>query len=496
MRELHPEKLREILEIGAALTSERDLSKLLDKILLSAKKFTSADGGSLYTVSPDRKLHFEITTSDSLEFHVLGVSGKYEPLIDLPLTLPDGSPNQKMIGTYVANLGKTVNIEDAYQETGFDFTGPRLFDQESGYRTKSVLALPMKNQDGEVIGVLQLINAHDPETKKIIPFSEEDAYLGESLASLAGVALTNQQLICNLQLLFESFVRVIARTIDEKSPSTGNHSRRVPILAEMLAHAVNQTQTGALAKTHLSDEEIYALKVASFLHDCGKITTPVHIMEKHSKLETIFDRIELIKTRFEVLKRDAMIERLVKKLEWYEARTSHLQQERKEAFERIDCEYERVTAVLNQELNLIEKCNKAPFVTDEMAEEIRKMATKVWKYQEQLNSFLSPDEVENLTIPSGNLTEKERKIIENHVVGTKKILSEIPFPKHLRQVPEIASNHHERVDGKGYPLGLKKEETSLCSRILVIADIFEALSAPDRPYKEALPLSKFYVILR
>ncbi len=495
-KEIMLENLRNLIEIGQALSSEHNLQKLLEKILLSAKKFTTADGGSLYTVTAERKLRFEITSSDSLDFHLGGTTGKAVPFVEISLFLPEGAPNNRMIVTYAANFGKSVNIHDAYKESGFDFTGPRLFDQERGYRTKSVLAIPMKSHEGDVIGILQLINAHDPLTKKIVTFSEEDVYLAESLASIAGVALTNQRLIRDLETLFESFIRVIAKTVDQKSPSTGNHSRRVPVLCEMLARAVNETAEGPLKNVALSEEEIHELKVAAFLHDCGKITTPVHIMEKHTKLEALYDRFEMIATRFEVLKRDALIARLVKKLEWYEAHFPHVHAERKTAFDTIDLEYEKSLAALNIDLKLIEKCNRSESVTKEIAEEIAKMSTRVWKYREALHSLLSPDEVENLSIPYGNLTDKERKIIENHVVLTKNMLSGIPFPRNLQRVPEIAGNHHERVDGKGYPRGLKKAETSLASRILVIADIFEALSAPDRPYKEALPLSRIYEILQ
>lgn len=488
------EKVRNLIEIGSALSTEGDLRRLLEKILMSAKKFTSADGGTLYLLKEGKKLEFAITSSDSLRFHY-GVEEK-TPFPDILLTLPNGLPNEQAIVAYAANHSKTVHLADAYDQAQFDFTGPRLFDQEHGYRTKSVLALPLKNHEGSVIGVLQLINAYHPHTKKVVPFSEEDLYLVESLASEAGVAITNQTLIGELKSVFESFVRTLAKTIDQKSPFTGNHSRRVPIVAEYLAEAVNTTDEGPLKESHLSEKEIYALKLAAYLHDCGKIITPVHIMNKHTKLETVFDRLELIQTRFEVLKREALIARLVKKLEWYEKKAPQLKGEREEAFKEIESNFEKEIAKLNLDLHLIEKCNKAEFVTAEMAAEVRKMGSQVWKLKESLQALLTPDEIENLTIPAGNLTDKERKIIEHHVVVTKNMLSEIPFPKDLAEVPEIAGNHHERMDGKGYPRGLKKEDLSLSSRILTLADIFEALSAPDRPYKEPLPLSHIHEILQ
>lgn len=492
-KEILLEKVRNLIEIGSALTTETNLQRLLDKILTSASRFTSADGGTIYTVTAHKTLQFAVTSSDSLQFH-LGATAKV-PFPEIPLFLPSGASNDSAIVAYAANWGKTVNIKDAYYETGFDFTGPRLFDQQRGYRTKSVLALPMKNHEGEVLGILQLINAYDPATKKIIAFSADDVYLAEALASQAGVALTNQRLVQDLKTLFESFVRTIAKAIDEKSPHTGNHSRRIPILCEYLADAVNATDFGPLAKVSFTDKEIYELKLAAFLHDCGKIATPVHVVEKHTRLETVYDRIETLAARFEVLKRDADIKRLTKKLEWYENQFPTGKEISVEPFREYDSEYEKEIASRNAEMQFLERCNKAEFVTDEMAAEIKKIASLMWKYKEALTLLLTSDEVENLCVSKGNLNEKERKIIENHVVVTKNMLSEIPFPKDMRRVPDIAANHHERLDGKGYPAGKKKDELSLQARILMISDIFEALSAPDRPYKEPLPLSRIYKIL-
>lgn len=484
------EKVRHLLEIGTALSSERDTKKLLEKILGSAQLLTSADGGTLYTVTPRKTLHFEISTSHSLNFNI-GTTPSTVTFTEIPLFHKDGSPNESAIVAYSVNHKQLINVKDAYHETGFDFSGPRRFDEELGYRTLSVLAAPIQNHEGEVIGVLQLINAYDKKTGVIHPFSEEDQYLVESLASQAGVALTNQQLIIDLKQLFESLIRIIAKAIDEKSPSTGNHSRRVPILCEMIARAMNET-----GKYHFSEEAIEELKVAAFLHDCGKITTPVHIQEKHTKLETIVDRIDLLSTRFEVVKRDQECEMLQKKLKWYEEKAPHLLEERKEAFTLFENEKDKGVARLNVEEEFLRKCNRSFNLTPEMVQEVRKIATRMWTCKNETLPFLTADELENLSIVYGTLSDKERKIIENHVVLTLKMLSELIFPKHLKNVPEIAASHHERVDGKGYPRGLTKEQMSVEARILALADVFEALSAPDRPYKEPLPLSVITKILK
>ncbi|MGE5386594.1 MAG: GAF domain-containing protein, partial [Betaproteobacteria bacterium] len=306
-------RLERLNDIGASLSSERDLDRLLEKILLAAKNITRADGGTLYLMSEDRtRLHFQIVRNDTL--HIAFGGGSGQPLSDkfgdLPLHTEDGTPNNNMVAAHVALTGETVNIADAYIAQGFDFSGTRHFDQTTGYRSQSFLTVPLKNHEGEVIGVLQLINVLDPDSRQVTPFSLADQRLAESLASQAAVALTNRQLVQQLEELFESFIKLINTAIDEKSPYTGGHCQRVPVLTMLLAEAADATTEGPLADFHLTDKDRYELKIAALLHDCGKITTPVHVVDKATKLQTIFDRMHLIDTRFEVLKRDAEIEML------------------------------------------------------------------------------------------------------------------------------------------------------------------------------------------
>lgn len=476
-------RLERLNDIGASLSNERHLPRLLEKILLAAKNITHADGGTLYLMAEDKRhLHFEIVRNDTLNIAFGGTSGQpiSDKFSDLPLYTPDGAPNNSMVAAYAALTGKTVHIADAYMAEGFDFSGTCRFDQNTGYRSQSFLTVPMKNHENEIIGVLQLINALDDETGAVVPFSRGDQRLAESLASQAAVALTNRQLIAQMEELFESFIKLINLAIDEKSPYTGGHCQRVPELTMLLAEAVNETTEGPLADFHLSDQDRYELRIAALLHDCGKVTTPVHVVDKSTKLQTLFDRIHLIDTRFEVLKRDAEIEmwrsisegvpppvaeeRWNQRLQQLEADRSFLRKTNIGGERMSDGDVARVQGIAQHYRWTNVSGEEAPFLSD--------------------------DEVENLTIRAGTLTAKEREIINNHIVATIKMLEQLPWPKHLKNVPEYAGGHHERMDGKGYPRGLTREQMSVQARMMGIADIFEALTAKDRPYKEAMKLSQ------
>src|SRR3954451_23256461 len=303
------QRLDQLNAIGASLSAERDIERLLEAILTAAKSITRADGGTLYRVTEERTLRFEIVRTSSLRYYLGGATGNPVPFYPIQL-YKDGTPNHAMVAANAALTGMTVNIADAYTVEGYDFTGTRAFDSKTGYRSKSFLTVPMRNHEHHVIGVLQLINATDPKTGDIVAFSASDQRLAESLASQAAIALTNRMLINQLEQLFESFINLINTAIDEKSPYTGGHCQRVPVLTMLLAEAVNETKEAPLSSFNMGEMDRYELKIAGLLHDCGKVTTPVHIVDKATKLETIFDRIHLVDTRFEVLKRDAEIEAL------------------------------------------------------------------------------------------------------------------------------------------------------------------------------------------
>jgi len=483
-------RLEQLNAIGAALSHERNIAKLLENILLAAKAITHADGGTLYRVSEDgTHLHFEIVRTDSLKIAFGGTTG--EPISakfpDLPLYRADGEPNNSMVAAYSALRAETVNIADAYTAEGFDFSGTRRFDQNTGYRSQSFLTVPMKNHENEVIGVLQLINAKD-DNGTVRAFSDSDRRLAESLASQAAVALTNRLLITQLETLFESFINLINLAIDEKSPYTGGHCQRVPALTMMLAEAVNDTTEGPLADFTMSDKDRYELKIAGLLHDCGKVTTPVHVVDKATKLQTIYDRIHIIDTRFEVIRRDAEIEAL----------QAQLAGERPES---VEARRQARLRDIDEDKAFLQRCNiGGESMRPEDQERVR-LISRRYRWSDpggpagKMIDFLSADELENLTIRAGTLTQAEREIINYHIVATIKMLEALPWPKHLKNVPEYAGGHHERMDGKGYPKGLKREQMSVQARVMGIADIFEALTAKDRPYKHGMKLSEALRIL-
>jgi len=482
-------RLEQLNAIGASLSAERDIDRLLEAILTAAKTITRADGGTLYRVTEERTLRFEIVRTSSLRYYLGGTTGNPVPFYPIQL-YKDGKPNQSMVAAYAALTGKTVNIADAYTADGFDFSGTRAFDTKTGYRSKSFLTVPMRNHDNETIGVLQLINALEPSSGAIVPFSPSDQRLAESLASQAAIALTNRMLINQLEQLFESFINLINSAIDEKSPYTGGHCQRVPVLTMLLAEAVSETKDGPLRDFHMSEQDRYELKIAGLLHDCGKVTTPVHIVDKATKLESIFDRIQLIDTRFEVIKRDAELEALRKKHNFLE------QKMRMEAAEEDKRLRDRLRQ-LDDDRKFLHACNiGGERMRDEDVDRVRRIGQYRWRdFAGHEAQFLSEDEVKNLTIRSGTLTEEERKVINHHIVATIRMLEALPWPKHLTKVPEYAGGHHERMDGKGYPKGLTREQMSVQARCMGIADIFEALTAKDRPYKKGKTLSESLEIL-
>ncbi len=482
-------KLEYLNAIGIALSQERDINTLLETILVAAKNLTRADGGTLYRLIDD-KLQFEIVRTDSLSIAMGGTSGNPVPFYPIPLHDATGKPNNTMIAAYAALNNRTVNIEDAYTEEGFDFSGTRNFDKRTGYRSTSFLTVPMKDHEGAIIGVLQLLNATDPAAGRVTTFTEEDQRLAESLASQAAIALTNRLLIQQLEVLFESLIELINTAIDEKSPYTGGHCKRVPTLTMMLAEAAHAATQGPLAQFRMSEKDRYELKIAGLLHDCGKITTPVHVVDKATKLQTINDRIELIATRFEVLKREAEVEMLRGQLRAEQAGDEQSARRAEEAYLKKMVQYDADREFLRR-TNIGGERMKS-----EDQARVSQIARYSWRNEKgELVRFLSRDEETNLNIPYGTLNGDEREIINHHIVATIKMLEALPWPRHLTNVPEYAGGHHERMDGKGYPRGLTREQMSVQARVMGIADIFEALTAKDRPYKPGKTLSESLGIL-
>ncbi len=486
------EGYRSFVQIGRALSVEKNKDKLLEMILDEARNLSRADAGTLYLVDDNKQfLSFTILHNDTMTTRLGGTSKKKVQLPKVPLFI-DGQPNYAHVSSYSALTGKISNIEDVYMAEEFDFTGPREYDEKTGYRTKSMLVIPMQNYEGEIIGVLQLINSQDKNNHGVIPFTAVHEDLIASLASQAAIALTNAQLSKDLINSFYAFMKSIATAIDKKSPYTGGHINRVVDLTMLIAEAVNKADDGPLEKICFNAFEMEELRIAAWMHDVGKITTPEHVVDKSTRLETIIDRIELIETRFHLIAQKMIAGHCRKKLT--------LSTENRDIDTFSDLTDEKFKAELSahyEDLEFIQSCNRPnKFITREDIEKIQTIARKSFCINETVYPYLNETEVENLCIPKGSLNDEERKTMEKHADMTYKILKQIPFPSKLTHVPEIASAHHEKMDGSGYPKGLSEKDLSLQARIIAIADIFEALTAKDRPYRSSMKLSQAFKIMK
>ncbi|SFB89702.1 HD family phosphohydrolase [Pseudoalteromonas denitrificans] len=464
--------IEHFVEIGIALSSEKNHHVLLEKILKSAMQLASADAGTIYSVSSENKLVFETLLNNSLNSHLGGTTGKAIEYPNIPV-FQFGEINKNAMVAVAAASGEIINIKDAYTNTDYNFCAAKEMDKLTGYKTQSVLTLPMKNHQEELNGVIQLINASDGNGN-VIPFSDDIQRTTHALTSLAAIIITNKQLINEMEHLFSSFSKLIASAIDKKSPYTGEHCRRVPVITMMLAKACHKTTSGPLNEFHMDKEDFHELNVAAWLHDCGKIATPEYVMDKPTKLSTVFDRIEIIEARFEIASRDI-----------YNSK-------------KLD---DQNKAVLLKQLDIdrdfIRKANTGGEFFDN--NKINHIYSIAKQYQISIagvkQSVISDDEVYNLIIKRGTINPKERKIINGHMDVTVEMLESMPFPKHLQRVPEFACGHHEKMDGTGYPKGLTREQMSIPARMMAIADVFEALTANDRPYKPPKTLSETLTIM-
>ncbi|RUR57284.1 GAF and HD-GYP domain-containing protein [Vreelandella populi] len=485
-------RIRQLNEIGIALSSEHNHDALLENLLTSARELTQADAGTLYTFDASKQqLSFAIVQNDTLGLRLGGLSepvGEQFPIIDLYQADGSGSPNQHLVVAHTVLNDCTVNIEDAYTSKDFDFSGTRKIDQATGYRSRAFLTVPMHNHHGDTVAVLQLLNKRTA-CGLDGTFSPADQHIAESLASQAAVAITNHRLVDEMRALFDSFVRVIATAIDAKSAHTGAHCRRVPDATLLLAEATHRSKRPEVASFTLTDDDRYEIKTAAWLHDCGKIVIPHHVMEKSTKLEGLFDRLPIVEARFAAKQQALNAAQLRAELD--ACRNGQvLPDADREAFAAEQL-------ALQEHLTLVRRSNKdGEFIQDSDIEQLKAIAQKTWEDSDgHQQPLLTEDELENLCIRHGTLNQEERKIIEGHVNATLDMLSEMPFPKNLQRVPEYAGGHHERMDGTGYPKGLTREQLSLPARMLSIADVFEALTAPDRPYKAPMKLSQAMTIM-
>jgi len=479
-------RIASLTDTALALSREKDTNKLLDMILSSAKNLTNADGGTLYLKSNDSKsLHFTIVHNDTLNINLGGPYGSPIHFAHVPIYREDGQPNLNNVSAAAVHLGQTINIPDAYDCEDYDFSGTRRFDYSSGYRSQSFLTVPMKNHEGDLIGVLQLINALS-EDQQVRVFSPVEQSLVESLTSMAATVLTQRQLIDAQRNLFDSVVKLIANAIDAKSPYTSGHCQRVPVIAHMIASAINDhVDDVEWAKVRFSDEEMYELDVAAWLHDCGKLASPDYIMDKRTKLEGLNDGIDVIETRLVAYYHQ-------QRANQWEAMARSLTEDVSGVEEQLECD----KSTISEWLAFLKTANRGDeFMAPELQQKVKDIAGNHWHSWLGDAPLLSEDEVGLLNISKGTLSEQERKIINDHIVVTIDMLNTLPYPKKLANVVEIAGGHHERIDGKGYPYGLTGQQLSLRARILAIADVFEALTAKDRPYKEPKTLSETLKIM-
>ena len=508
--------LERLIEIGLALSAERNHDRLTERILLEAIDITNADGGTLYLRTEEDALKFVIMRTNSLNIAMGGTTGVPIPFPPVRMYAAEtGAPNYNNVSAAAALSKKAINIPDAYEAEGYDFSGTKKFDEGTGFRSKSFLCIPLLNYSDEVIGVLQLLNAQE-ESGEVIAFTKEVQRTIEALASQAAVAIDNQKLIEAQKALMDSLIKVMAHAIDAKSPYTGGHCQRVPELTKMLASKASDSKEGPFADFELDEQQWYELHVAAWLHDIGKVTTPEFVVDKATKLQTISDRIHEVRTRFEVLQRDAEI-KMLKAI----AKGKNARIERKKF--RDKCQE------LNEQWKFIADSNiGGEFMSQDKQDKVREISKQKWYRHFDRKLGLSwteasllekqppPDEgwehlladlpehseaeydlgeITNMCIQRGTLNDDERRKINDHIVLTIEMLNEMPFPKHLKRVAEFAGGHHEKIDGTGYPNNLKGEDMSWPAKMMAIADIFEALTAGDRPYKKAKTLSESVKIL-
>ena len=484
-------ELEKLNEIGIALSSERDVNALLRLILEKAREITFADAGSLYLVeeAPDgqRSLRFILTQNDSLDF----------PFEEVVLPLADDS-----LAGYTALHGEVLHFGDAYhipRNRPFRFND--RYDRESGYRTRSLLTLPMKTAKGEVIGVLQLINCKKKPLQKLRTVSEIEKYvrpfpahsvrLGLSLASQAAVAWENRRLYQEVEALFEGFVRASVMAIEQRDPTTSGHSLRVAEYTEALAKAVDREMDGPYASARFSREQLKEIRYAALLHDFGKVGVREEVLVKAKKLYPL--QLQVVRQRFDYIRKEIEASIVRRKLQVM------LENDRGEALSeiaRLSEDLQQREEKINDYLSLVLRANEPDLLETRQSDELLEIARQYFSDPRGMESpYLNADELRLLSIPRGSLDAAERREIESHVLHTFTFLTQIPWTKDLRGIPDIARAHHEKINGKGYPFHLKGDEIPLPARMMTICDIYDALTAADRPYKKAVPSARALEIL-
>ena len=469
------------------LAAETNTGKLLERILEESQKLSKADGGTIYLLEDRAEgpvLTFALLRNNSLNIHQGGFSGQKIDLPPVRLYDEQGEQNFHNVVTYAAHTKRPVHIGDAYHALNFDFSGTRNFDATFHYRSKSFLTVPLLNHDNDVIGVLQLLNALDEQGE---PRAFSDAAIGQvtGLAGYAAVALSNQLLVRDLKNLLDAFIQCIAQAIDAKSSHTSAHCQRIPLLMELFAKAACEDQ-GLFRDFMLDDDGWYELKVASWLHDCGKLATPDTVLDKSTKLHLLQDGINVIQARFTAAK-------LAAEKTFYQQLLAHPARKAE-----LESTLQQQLTELDDDLAFITKSNKGgEFMAAGARERIQQLARKQFiDSSGQPVALLTDSEVAFLCIERGTLSKAERDIINNHMSVTIDMLESLPFPRKLKRVPEYAGGHHEKMNGSGFPKGLTRDQMSIPARMMAIADIFEALTSKERPYKAPMKISEAMAILK
>lgn len=508
--------LEEFLNISDSLIKETDYLVSIGKIIDLAGHICSAEAGFFYTLADDKFLNLEYSYNEKLHIRKLGSdNNQYQTSIFIP-----ESRNKQVksaIETCIIN-NEIINLPEIYTSTKLDNTFFANYDALNNYASVSLLTIPLVNRKGYVVGAVQYINPKDIKGK-YISFTKDMQKEISSVCNLATLILENRKLNEDYGQLLESFIEVLARAIDAKSPYTGAHCQRVPVIARMLATAAVQEENGPLKDFEMSNDDWYALNIASWLHDCGKVTTPEYIVDKATKLETINNRIHEIRNRFEILRRDAHIEYLKKRLANV-APQETLQAEFVNKIRELEAEFDLVakcnigdTPLTDKEIEMLEEISKKQFVR--YFSRVKGISWAERDHMDDLEAAAHPQmenllqnrkdhvwgpynrgELYNLKVRSGTINKEEREKINEHIIVTIDMLRALPFPKELSNVVEYAGAHHERIDGKGYPNGLTGDQMSIPAKIMAIADIFEALTANDRPYKEPKKISQVLEIMK
>lgn len=456
-------KLETILDIGLALSMEKDKNKLFSLIISKSMEITGCDAGTLYIVK-DNHLEFKIMKTLSQGIDKGGAGEKID--------IPPAPMREENVCAYSAIHKRVLNIEDVYSNSRFDFSGPKRYDKLTGYLTKTMLTVPLVDADDVTIGVLQMINAMDAQGK-IVPFSGHSEKIIKSLASLAAIALSNMQYKAELKAQMWSFTEAMATAIDERTPYNANHTRKVAEYSGKLADYINKLHKEGKEEEEFSENRKEQLVMATLLHDIGKLVTPLGVMNKSTRLNG----------------REVEIE---KRLERYglKAKVAYLEGEMDKGV------YENITQNIDKALKVMNEINNAGFLDDGLKSALNDVIDLNYDDNGELLPFFTEDEKACLQIEKGTLTYKERKIMEQHVEVTAKILDKVHFINYFANAPRWAAEHHELLDGTGYPNQLKGEEIALESRIIAVADICDALLATDRPYKEPMPKEAAFKILR